>query len=185
MTSDVIQPAGSREERTRELGETLDIDNPEAVPRLEKVMINVGLGDARNNVDRLETVRKHLARITGQEPVVTRARQSVADFGIREGDPAGVKVTLRGRRMKDFVHRLVHLALPMTKEFRGLDPESFDGRGNYSLGIDEQVVFPEISSDEVAVSFGMDITFVTTADTDRPARRLLGWYGMPFQDESS
>lgn len=185
MTSELIEPASSREERTRELGEALDIDNPEAVPRLEKVMLNVGLGDARNDVNRLETVEAHLSRITGQQPVITRARQSVADFGIREGDPSGVKVTLRGRRMEDFVHRLVHLVLPMTKEFRGLNPESFDGRGNYSMGIEEQVVFPEIRYDEVDVTFGMDITFVTSVDSDRQARRLLRWYGLPFQDETT
>lgn len=170
-----------RKEQLKQVQETLGIDNPEAVPRVKKVVVNVGLGDAPNNLNRFETVQEHLARITGQEPQVTRARKSVAGFGIREGDPAGLKVTLRGERMHDFIERLVHLALPRSKDFKGLDRDSFDGQGNYSLGLDEQMVFPEINYDEGETVFGMDITFVTTTDSRDEARALLTEYGLPFK----
>lgn len=184
MSSETASPTMSREDRVQQLTEALNLENPEAAPRLEKVVVNVGLGDARENARRLETVQEQLARITGQQPIVTRAHQSVADFGIREGDPTGVKVTLRGQRMEEFVYRLVHLALPMTKEFKGLNPSGFDGQGNFSTGVDEQVVFPEIGYDEDDETFGMDITFVTTADTDEAALRLLASYGLPFQESA-
>ncbi len=171
----------AREERLRSIQDELGIENVEAVPRVEKLIVNVGLGDAPSNAARVELAREQLARITGQEPVVTRARKSVAGFGIRKGDPAGLKVTLRGRRMEDFIERLVHLALPRTKDFKGLDPESFDGQGNYSLGVDEQVVFPEISYEEADEVFGMDITFVTSVESTEKARVLLEEYGLPLR----
>lgn len=165
------------------LSERLDTSNPEALPEIEKVVVNVGLGDARENVDRMETVRDQLALITGQEPVVTRARKSMADFGIREGDPSGVKVTLRDKRKEDFLQRLIHFAIPMTKEFRGLPADSFDGDGNYSLGLEEQVVFPEIAFDEAEVIFGMDVTIVTSANDGESAYELLKEYGFPLEDD--
>lgn len=165
------------------LSERLDTSNPEALPEIEKVVVNVGLGDARENVDRMETVRDQLALITAQEPVVTRARKSMADFGIREGDPSGVKVTLRDERKEDFLQRLIHFAIPMTKEFRGLPADSFDGAGNYSLGLEEQVVFPEIAFDEAEVIFGMDVTIVTSANDRESAYELLKEYGFPLEDD--
>lgn len=165
------------------LSERLDTSNPEALPEIEKAVVNVGLGDARENVDRMETVRDQLALITGQEPVVTRARKSMADFGIREGDPSGVKVTLRDERKEDFLQRLIHFAIPMTKEFRGLPADSFDGDGNYSLGLEEQVVFPEIAFDEAEVIFGMDVTIVTSANDRESAYELLKEYGFPLEDD--
>lgn len=172
----------SPSEIKEELADRLDSSNPEALPEIEKVVVNVGLGDARENVDRLETVQDHLGRIAGQKPVVTRARKSVADFGIREGDPSGIKVTLRGSRMEDFVQRLIHFALPMTKEFRGLPRDSFDNHGNYSIGIDEQVVFPEIAFEEADMVFGMDITIVTSVKDRAESLELLKEYGFPFKE---
>lgn len=170
-------------ERRKRLGEQLEIDNPEAVPVLEKIVINVGVGDARDNLNRLETVEDHLTRITGQKPVITRAKKSIAGFNIRKGDPAGVKVTLRGKQMDAFLNRLVHIALPRTKDFRGLDPDSFDGQGNYTLGIEEQAVFPEIKYEETDIVFGMDVTLVTTTNSDEEARALLEDYQLPLQSE--
>lgn len=164
------------------LFERFETDNPEALPEIEKVVVNVGLGNARENVQRLETVQEQLALITAQTPVVTRARKSMASFELREGDPSGVKVTLRDQRKDDFLHRLIHFALPMTKEFRGLPRDSFDGHGNYSLGIDEQVVFPEISFDEAEITFGMDITIVTSTKDRQEAMKLLDEYGFPFKE---
>lgn len=166
------------------LQDKLDIDNPEAVPKIEKVIVNVGVGDAQENLNRLETVEDHLRRITGQEPIVTRAKKSVAGFNIRKGDPCGVKVTLRGKRMEDFLSRLIDIALPRTKDFRGLDPDSFDGQGNYSMGIREQAVFPEVSYKEAGVVFGMDVTITTSARNDEEARALLEEYNLPLQDET-
>lgn len=171
------------ENRKQNLIDELGASNPEAVPEIEKVVVNVGAGDARENVERLETIQEDLRMITGQTPIVTRARKSIADFEIREGDPSGVKVTLRGRRMEDFLHRLIHLALPMTKEFRGLPRDAFDGHGNYSLGIDEQVVFPEISYEESETVFGMDITLVTSTTDRGEALVLLKEYDFPFRED--
>jgi len=171
-----------RRERHEDLRDQLEIENPEAVPKIEKVIVNVGIGDARDNLNRLETVQDHLARITGQEPVVTRAKKSVAGFNLRKGDPCGVKVTLRGSRMEDFLRRLIHIALPRTKDFRGIDPRSFDGQGNYSLGVNEQAVFPEVRHEESTVVFGMDITIVTTTNSDDQAKALLDQYNLPFKD---
>lgn len=173
----------SNEDLRKSLQETLGLDNPEAVPEIDKVVINVGMGDARENVDQLERIKEQLARITGQEPIVTRAHKSVADFGIRQGDPAGLKVTLRGKRMKDFVQRLIHLAIPMTKEFKGLDRDSFDGQANFTMGLEEQVVFPEITYDEADFTFGMDITFVTSVNSREHALELLREHGLPFKED--
>lgn len=172
-----------QQERRDRLQDRLDIDNVEAVPEIEKVIINVGIGDARDNLNRLETVEEHLGRIAGQKPVVTRAKKSVAGFNLRKGDPCGVKVSLRGQRMVEFLRRLIHVALPRTKDFRGLDPNSFDGNGNYTLGINEQAVFPEVSYEEVDEVFGMDITVTTTTSSDEHARALLEEYNFPLKEE--
>lgn len=183
-SSDVVDRKEIREERHEKLRKKLSIENPEAVPKIEKVVVNVGIGDARDNLSRLETVQDHLARLTGQHPVVTRAKKSVAGFNLRKGDPCGVKVTLRGARMEDFLRRLIDIALPRTKDFRGIDPSSFDGQGNYTIGVDEQAVFPEVSYQETDVVFGMDITVVTTTDSDEEAKVLLDQYDLPFKEPS-
>ena len=151
------------------------------VPKLEKIVLNVGLGDIRENPKALENTINDLSIITGQKPVVTKARKSIAAFKIREGVNVGCKVTLRGEKMYEFVDRLVNLALPRVRDFRGVNPNAFDGRGNYALGIKEQLIFPEIEYDKVDKVRGMDIIFVTTAKTDEEARELLTLFNMPFQ----
>jgi len=150
------------------------------VPKLEKIVLNMGLGDAKDNRKLLDSAVKELATITGQKPVVTRAKKSVANFKVREGMPVGAKVTLRGEKMYEFLDRLITIALPRVRDFRGTNPNSFDGRGNYALGIKEQLIFPEINYDEVEKLRGMDIIIVTTAKTDEEARELLKLMGMPF-----
>ena len=150
------------------------------VPKLAKVVINMGVGEAKENAKVLESAVKDLETITGQKAVVTKAKKSVANFKIREGMPIGCKVTLRGERMYEFVDRLVNLSLPRVRDFRGVNPNAFDGRGNYALGIREQLIFPEIEYDKVDKARGMDIIFVTTANTDEEARELLTQFGMPF-----
>ena len=150
------------------------------VPKLDKVVINMGIGEAKENVKILDAAMKDLEIITGQKPIMTRAKKSVANFKIREGMPIGCKVTLRGDKMYEFVDRLVNLALPRVRDFRGVNPDSFDGRGNYALGIKEQLIFPEIEYDKVDKIRGMDIIFVTTAKTDEEARELLKQFNMPF-----
>jgi len=151
------------------------------VPKLEKIVINMGVGEAKDNPKALEAAVNDLTAISGQKPVITKAKKSVANFKIRTGMPIGCKVTLRGRRMYDFVDRLISLALPRVRDFRGVNPDSFDGRGNYALGIIEQLIFPEIDFDKVDKVRGMDIIFVTTAKTDEEARELLTLFGMPFR----
>jgi large subunit ribosomal protein L5 len=151
------------------------------VPKLEKIVINMGVGEAKDNPKALEAAVNDLTAISGQKPVITKAKKSVANFKIRTGMPIGCKVTLRGRRMYDFVDRLISLALPRVRDFRGVNPDSFDGRGNYALGIREQLIFPEIDFDKVDKVRGMDIIFVTTAKTDEEARELLTLFGMPFR----
>ena len=151
------------------------------VPKLEKIVINMGVGEAKENAKALETAIKDMEIITGQKAVVTRAKKSVANFKIREGMPIGCKVTLRGDRMYEFADRLINLALPRVRDFRGVNQNSFDGRGNYALGIKEQLIFPEIEYDKVDKVRGMDIIFVTTANTDEEARELLTLFGMPFK----
>ena len=150
------------------------------IPKLDKVVINVGVGDAKENSKAIDAVMKDIATITGQKPVPTYARKSVANFKLRQGMKIGVKVTLRGERMYEFVDRLFNLALPRVRDFRGINPNAFDGRGNYSLGLKEQLLFPEIEYDKVEKIRGMDICFVTTAQNDEEARELLRRMGAPF-----
>lgn len=150
------------------------------VPKLEKIVINMGIGDAKENPKFLENAVSELATITGQKPVVTKAKKSVAAFKVRQGMNIGTKVTLRGDRMYEFLDRLVNIALPRVRDFRGISDKSFDGRGNYALGIKEQLIFPEINYDKVDKVRGMDVIFVTTANTDEEARELLRLLGMPF-----
>jgi large subunit ribosomal protein L5 len=155
-------------------------DNPMEVPRLSKIVVNVGLGEALTNAKAIDATVKDIATITGQRPVVTRARKSIAQFRVRTGNPVGIKVTLRGVRMWDFLERLTSLALPRIRDFRGVPGRSFDGRGNYSLGLREQIAFPEIDYDKVDRLRGLEISIVTTAKTDEESRRLLELLGMPF-----
>ena len=150
------------------------------VPKLDKIVLNMGVGEAKDNAKLLETAVRDMEIITGQKAVVTKAKNSVANFKIREGMPIGCKVTLRGEKMYDFLDRLVNLALPRVRDFRGINPNAFDGRGNYALGIKEQLIFPEIEYDKVDKVRGMDVIFVTTANTDEEARELLTLFGMPF-----
>ena len=150
------------------------------VPKLDKVVINMGVGEAKDNAKLLDAAIADMEKITGQKAVVCKAKKSVANFKIREGMPIGCKVTLRGEKMYEFVDRLVNLALPRVRDFRGVNPNAFDGRGNYALGIKEQLIFPEIEYDKVDKVRGMDIIFVTTAKTDEEARELLTQFNMPF-----
>ena len=150
------------------------------VPKLEKIVINMGVGEAKENVKVLDSAVGDLEKITGQKVVVTKAKKSVANFKIREGMPVGCKVTLRGERMYEFAERLINLALPRVRDFHGVNPNAFDGRGNYALGIKEQLIFPEIEYDKVDKVRGMDIIFVTTAKTDEEARELLTLFNMPL-----
>ena len=150
------------------------------VPKLDKIVINMGVGEARDNAKVLESAVKDLTEISGQKPVITKAKKSVANFKLREGMSIGCKVTLRGERMYEFADRLINLALPRVRDFRGVSADSFDGRGNYALGIKEQIIFPEIEYDKVDKVRGMDICFVTTANTDEEARYLLTLFNMPF-----
>lgn len=155
--------------------------NRMAVPCIEKIVVNMGVGRALENKRRLETAQSELAVITGQKAVVTHARTSIAGFKLREGDAIGCKVTLRGGRMYEFFDRLISVAIPRIRDFRGLNPKAFDGRGNYSLGVTEQLIFPEVNVDSVEFAQGMDIVVVTTAKTDDEARTLLELFGMPFR----
>ena len=150
------------------------------VPKLDKIVINMGVGEAKENAKVLDSAVKDLETITGQKVVLTRAKNSVANFKIREGMPIGCKTTLRGEKMYDFMDRLVNLALPRVRDFRGISGDSFDGRGNYALGIKEQLIFPEIAYDKIEKIRGMDVIFVTTAKTDEEAKVLLKMMGMPF-----
>ena len=151
------------------------------VPKLDKVVINMGVGEAKDNAKLLESAIADMEKIAGQKAVVTRAKNSVANFKIREGMPIGCKVTLRGEKMYEFVDRLINLALPRVRDFRGVNPNAFDGRGNYALGIKEQLIFPEIEYDKIDKVRGMDVIFVTTAKTDEEARELLTQFNMPFK----
>ncbi len=151
------------------------------VPKLDKVVVNMGVGEAKENAKILESAMKDMETITGQKPIITKAKKSVANFKIREGMNIGCKVTLRGDKMYEFVDRLINLALPRVRDFRGVNPNAFDGRGNYALGIREQLIFPEIEYDKVDKVRGMDVIFVTTAKTDEEARELLTLFNMPFR----
>ena len=150
------------------------------VPKLEKIVLNMGVGEAKENAKTLEAAAKDMEIITGQKPVITKAKHSIANFKLREGMAIGCKVTLRGEKMYEFFDRLINLALPRVRDFRGINPNSFDGRGNYALGIKEQLIFPEIEYDKIDKSRGMDVIVVTTAKTDEEGRELLTQFGMPF-----
>jgi large subunit ribosomal protein L5 len=154
--------------------------NKMAVPKIEKVVVNMGLGEAKENAKVIESATNDMSIITGQKPVVTKAKKSVSAFKLRAGMPIGCKVTLRGERMYSFVDRLINVSIPRVRDFRGVSPDSFDGRGNYTLGIKEQLIFPEIHFDKIDKVRGMEVVFVTTADTDEEARELLSLFGMPF-----
>ncbi len=170
-----------REEIRPALKEAFGYDNIMEVPELEKITINVGLGDAKEDPKLLDTVVDEIARITGQQPTVTRAKKAIANFKIREGMPVGLKVTLRDKLMYEFLYKLINVTIPRIRDFRGVSANSFDGRGNYSLGIDNHTVFPEIKVDDVDVVHGLQITIVTSAETDEEAFELLSRMGMPFK----
>ncbi len=166
-----------------DLMKTLNLENVMEVPRIKKVVINIGVGEALENAKALDAAVDDLAQITGQQPVVTRAHKSIANFKLRAGAPIGTKVTLRGHRMWSFLDRLINVALPRVRDFRGISPNSFDGRGNYTLGLREQLVFPEIDYDKVQKVRGMEVSIVTTARNDEEGRELLKKLGMPFRQE--
>jgi large subunit ribosomal protein L5 len=170
-----------REEVVSRLQRELGLDNPMQVPRLDRVVLNMGVGDALKDGRMLEAAVDDLTTITGQKPVITKARKSIAGFKLREGMAIGAKVTLRGDRMWEFIDRLVAIAIPRIRDFRGLNPSAFDGRGNFTLGLTEQLIFPEIDYDKVVKVRGMDITVVTTAKNDEEGRALLVALGFPFE----
>lgn len=172
-----------KKEMVPALHKALDFKNVMQVPRLEKIVLNIGVGEALENAKALDSALEDLTVIAGQRPVITRARKSIANFKLREGRAIGVKVTLRGERMWSFLDRLVNLALPRVRDFRGVSPDSFDGRGNYTLGFTEQLIFPEIQYDSIDQVRGMEVTIVTTAKTDDEGRALLRLLGMPFKGE--
>ncbi len=155
--------------------------NIHEVPKLEKIVVNMGVGEGKNDIKLLEAAMDDLAMITGQRPVIRRARKSIANFKLRSGNPVGCKVTLRDRMMYEFLDRLINVAIPRIRDFRGIDPNSFDGRGNFNFGLKEQTIFPEIDYDKIKSVFGMDIAIVTTAKTDEEAKELLEEFGMPFK----
>ncbi len=167
-------------EITKAMIEKFGYKNIMEVPKLDKIVVNMGVGEAKENAKVLEAAIKDMETITGQKAVPTRAKNSIANFRLREGQAIGCKTTLRGEKMYDFADRLINLALPRVRDFRGVSADSFDGRGNYALGIKEQIIFPEIEYDKVDKVRGMDIIFVTTAKTDEEARELLRLFGMPF-----
>jgi large subunit ribosomal protein L5 len=167
------------------LVEEFKYKNQMAIPRIQKVVVSMGVGRAVENDKVLDTVKKDLMSITGQMPVECRARKSVSNFKLRAGQKIGLKVTLRNEYMYEFMDRLISLAIPRIRDFRGLSPKSFDGRGNYTMGINEQSVFPEIDSSRIEYQQGMDITFVTTADKNEEARKMLSLFGMPFKKDDS
>ena len=163
-----------------EMKKKFEYKNVMEIPKLDKIVINMGVGEAKENAKVLEAAVKDMEAITGQKAVTTKAKNAIANFKIREGMPIGCKVTLRGEKMYEFADRLINLALPRVRDFRGVNPNAFDGRGNYALGIKEQIIFPEIEYDKVDKVRGMDIIFVTTAKTDEEARELLAQFNMPF-----
>ena len=171
-----------QEEVVPALQKQFNYRNVMMVPRLDKIVVNVGLGEAVQNAKALDAAVGDIATITGQRPVVTRARKSISTFKIRTGMPIGCKVTLRGERMWDFLEKLIYVALPRVRDFRGVSPKAFDGRGNYALGLKEQLIFPEIDYDKIDKIRGMDVIIVTTAKTDEEAKALLKGLGMPFAD---
>jgi large subunit ribosomal protein L5 len=174
-----------REEIAGTLKERFDIQNPMRIPRLEKIVVNMGVGKATQQASLLDGAVKDLQQITGQKPLITKARRSIAAFKLREGNAIGAKVTLRGARMWEFLDRLISLAIPRVRDFRGLPPNAFDGRGNYTFGFDEQLIFPEIDYDKIDAVRGMDITIVTTARTNAEGRALLDAFGFPFRRDTN
>ena len=182
MTAMPVMQQRYREDAVPQLVDEFSYGNRMQVPGIQKVVINVGVGEALDNPKALDSVIEDIRIITGQQPVITRARKSIANFKLREGRAIGVKVTLRGGRMWAFLDRFVNIALPRVRDFRGVSPDTFDGRGNYSLGVREQLIFPEIHYDRIDKVRGMEITIVTTARTDEEGRRLLRLLGMPFQE---
>lgn len=172
-----------RDEISGILNKEFSFKSPMEIPRIEKIIVSAGVGDAVTNKKFLDSVVTELEQITGQKVLRTKARKSIANFKIREGMEIGAKVTLRGNRMYEFLDRLVNVALPRVKDFRGINPKAFDGRGNYSLGIDEQIIFPEIDYDKIEQVRGLNVAIVTTAPNDEQARSLLGAFGMPFSKE--
>lgn len=170
-----------REEVAPTIKERFGIENPMRIPTLEKIVVNMGVGEAVQNSRALDGAMEDLAKITGQKAQVRRARKSIAGFKIRDGMPVGARVTLRGERMWEFLDRLISIALPRVRDFRGINPNSFDGRGNFALGLREQQIFPEISYDSIDSVRGLDVAIVTTAETDEEARELLRQLGMPFR----
>ncbi|HZN45671.1 MAG TPA: 50S ribosomal protein L5 [Nitrospiraceae bacterium] len=170
-----------REQVVPSLMKEFGFKNPMETPRLERIVLNVGMGEAIQNVKLLESAATELGIITGQKPVITKAKKAIAGFKLRQGMPIGAKVTLRSRRMYEFFDRLVSIALPRIRDFRGVSPKAFDGRGNYTLGLKEQLIFPEIEYDSVASIHGMDITIVTSARTNDEGKALLKHLGMPFR----
>ncbi len=165
---------------TKQMVEKFGYKNVMEIPKIEKIVINMGVGEAKENAKLLDAAVADMTAIAGQKPIVTKAKNSIANFKLREGQGIGCKVTLRGEKMYDFLDRLVNLALPRVRDLRGVNPDAFDGRGNYALGIKEQIIFPEIEYDKVDKIRGMDIIIVTTAKTDEEARELLRFFGMPF-----
>lgn len=170
-----------RQEIVKALVEKFGYTNDLQAPKIEKIVINMGVGEAKDNAKVLENAVSDMEKITGQKPVITRAKKSVAAFKLREGMPIGCKVTLRGAKMYEFLDRLVNISLPRVRDFRGVSATAFDGRGNYALGIKEQIIFPEIEYDKIDKVRGMDVIIVTTANTDEEGRELLKQFGMPFQ----
>lgn len=171
-----------KDEIISKLTEEFQYTNIMAVPKLDKIVLNVGVGEAIQDKKVLDTIVSNMALITGQQPVTTKAKKSISNFKLREGMPIGCKATLRGRIMYEFLDRLVTLALPRTRDFQGVPDKSFDGRGNYTMGIKEHTIFPEIDTDKVTKMHGMDVTFVTSAETDEEAYALLKHFGMPFKN---
>ena len=171
-----------KEQVIPQLMKDFGLKNIMQVPKLDRIVINMGLGEAVQNAKLVESATEELTAIAGRKPVVTRAKKSIASFKLREGMPIGAMVTLRGEQMYDFLDRLVSLALPRTRDFKGISPKAFDGRGNYTLGIREQIIFPEINYDKIERIKGMNVTFVTTAKTDEQGRALLKSLGMPFRN---
>jgi large subunit ribosomal protein L5 len=172
-----------QDEVAPDLMNSLTIDNAMEVPRITKVVVNIGVGEALDNAKALDAAISDLTQITGQKPITTKAKKSIANFKLREGRAIGVKVTLRGDRMWSFLDRLMNVALPRVRDFRGVSPNSFDGRGNYTLGLREQLVFPEINYDNIDKIRGMEISIVTTARTDDESRQMLQMLGMPFRKD--
>jgi large subunit ribosomal protein L5 len=168
-------------EITESMMKKFSYKNKLSVPKIEKVVINMGVGEAKDNIKTLEHAVADMGLIAGQKPIITKAKKSIAAFKLREGMPIGCKVTLRGEKMYSFIDRLISVALPRVRDFRGISAKAFDGRGNYTLGLKEQIVFPEILFDKIDKIRGMDIIFVTTAKTDEQAKELLSLFGMPFK----